>query len=46
MKEVLREVEEILETSIKQKIRMTRYVDKLLKSKNREYAEEQVKKSK
>ncbi len=46
MKEVLREVEEILETSIKQKIRMTRYVDKLLKSKNREYAEEQVKKNK
>jgi len=43
IKEVLREVEEILESSIKQKIKMARYVDKLLKQKNREYAQEQVK---
>jgi len=34
IKEVLREVEEILETSIKEKIKMARYVDKLLKQKN------------
>lgn len=34
MREVLREVEEILETSIKQKIKLSRYVDKLLKQKN------------
>jgi len=39
IREVLREVEEILETSIKQKIKMARYVDKLLKHKNRLYAE-------
>lgn len=39
IKDVLREVEEILETSIKQKIKMARYVDKLLKHKNRLYAE-------
>jgi general secretion pathway protein A len=44
IKNVLREVEEILESSIKQKIKMARYVDKLLKQKNRQYAEEQVKK--
>jgi len=43
IKEVLREVEEILESSIKQKIKMARYVDKLLKQKNREYAQKQVK---
>ncbi len=43
MKNVLREIEEILESSIKQKVKMTRYVDKLLKQKNREYAQEQVK---
>lgn len=43
IKEVLREVEEILESSIKQKIKMARYVDKLLKQKNREYAQEQIK---
>jgi len=42
IKEVLREVEEILESSIKQKVKMTRYVDKLLKQKNRQYAESQV----
>jgi general secretion pathway protein A len=42
IKNVLREVEEILESSIKQKIKMARYVDKLLKQKNRQYAKEQV----
>lgn len=42
IKEVLREVEEILESSIKQKIKMARYVDKLLKEKNRQYAQEQT----
>ena len=42
MKEVLREVEEYLETTIKQKVKMARYVDKLLKQKNRQYAEEQA----
>jgi putative secretion ATPase (PEP-CTERM system associated) len=39
IREVLREIEEILESSIKQKIKMARYVDKLLKHKNRLYAE-------
>ena len=43
IKNVLREVEEILESNIKQKIKMARYVDKLLKQKNRQYAQEQVK---
>lgn len=43
IKEVLREVEEILEGSIKQKIKMARYVDKLLKQKIRQYAKEQIK---
>ncbi len=33
IREVLREIEEVLETTIKQKIKMTRYVDKLLKQK-------------
>ncbi len=42
IKEVLREVEELLETNIKQKVKMARYVDKLLKQKNRQYAQEQV----
>lgn len=42
IREVLREVEEILETTIQQKVKMTRYVDKLLKQKNRQYAEEQL----
>jgi len=42
IKNVLREVEEILESNIKQKIKMARYVDKLLKQKNRQYAKEQV----
>jgi putative secretion ATPase (PEP-CTERM system associated) len=43
IKNVLREVEEILETTIQQKIKMTRYIDKLLKQKNRQYAELQTK---
>lgn len=42
IKEVLRDVEEILETSIKQKVKMARYVDKLLKHKSKLYAEEQI----
>ncbi|NQY62247.1 MAG: AAA family ATPase [Alteromonadaceae bacterium] len=44
IREVLREIEDILETTIKEKIKMTRYVDKLLKEKNREFAESNVKK--
>ncbi|MCW8866306.1 MAG: XrtA-associated ATPase [Colwellia sp.] len=43
IKDVLREVEEILESSIKQKVKMARYVDKLLKQKNRQFAQEQIK---
>ena len=43
IKNVLREVEEILENSIQQKVKMTRYIDKLLKQKNREFAELQSK---
>lgn len=42
IKEVLRDVEEILESSIKQKIKMARYVDKLLKHKSKQYAMEKV----
>lgn len=42
IKDILREVEEYLEGSIKQKVKMARYVDKLLKQKNRQYAEEFV----
>lgn len=42
IKDVLREVEEILETSIKQKVKMARYVDKLLKHKSRLYAEQNI----
>ena len=45
IKDMLREVEEILENNIKQKIKMARYVDKLLKQKNRQYAKEQVSQS-
>lgn len=46
IKDVLREVEEILESNIKQKIKMARYVDKLLKQKSRQYAEVQVQEDK
>ncbi len=42
MKDTLREIEEILDTTIKQKIKMARYVDKLLKQKNRAYAESNI----
>lgn len=42
IKNVLREIEDILESNIKQKIKMARYVDKLLKQKNRQYAQDQV----
>jgi putative secretion ATPase (PEP-CTERM system associated) len=42
IKNVLREVEEILETTIREKVKMTRYIDKLLKQKNREFAKLQV----
>lgn len=45
IKEVLREVEEILENSIKQKVKMTRYVEKLLKQKSQQYAELNTNKS-
>jgi len=45
IKNVLREVEEILETTIREKVKMTRYIDKLLKQKNREYARMQVENS-
>tara|TARA_B110000090_G_scaffold11807_1_gene11828 strand:+ start:58 stop:1116 length:1059 start_codon:yes stop_codon:yes gene_type:complete len=41
--EVLREVDNILETSIKQKIKMTKYVDKLLKQKSRAMAKANIK---
>ena len=46
IREVLREVEEILDTSIKHKIKMTRYIDKLLKQKNKQYAEAQIQNNK
>ena len=39
IKEVLREVEEILESNIKEKIKMARYVDKMLKHKGRIYTD-------
>lgn len=44
IREVLREIEEVLETTIKQKVKMARYVDKMLKQKNREFAETNTKK--
>jgi putative secretion ATPase (PEP-CTERM system associated) len=43
IRETLREVEEVLETSIKQKIKMTKYIDKLLKQKNRAFSQSQIK---
>ena len=39
LKETLRELEEILDNNIKQKVKMTRYIDKLLKQKSKLYAE-------
>jgi len=43
IREVLREIEEVLDTTIKQKVKMARYVDKMLKQKNREFAETNTK---
>jgi len=43
VKNILRDVEEILEANIQQKVKMTRYVEKLLKQKNRQYADIQTK---
>ena len=42
IKEILREVEEFLETNIKQKVKMARYVEKLLKQKTKELGSEQI----
>ena len=42
IREVLREIEEVLDTTIKQKVKMARYVDKLLKQKNKEYAQSNI----
>ncbi|WP_448547413.1 XrtA/PEP-CTERM system-associated ATPase [Thalassotalea fusca] len=42
IREVLREVEDILDSNIKQKVKMARYVDKLLKQKSRLYAESNI----
>jgi hypothetical protein len=42
IKDVLREIEEILETTIQQKIKMARYVDKMLKQKNKQLAEQNI----
>lgn len=43
IRKILSEVEDILNTSIKEKVKMARYVDKLIKKKSRLYAIEQVK---
>lgn len=45
IKESLQEVEEYLENTIKKKIKMARYADKLLQQKNRLYAEEKINKT-
>ncbi len=42
IREILREVEEILELNIKEKIKMTRYIDKLLKHKSVELAKQNI----
>ncbi len=42
IREILREVEEVLELNIKEKIKMTRYVDKLLKHKSAELAKHNI----
>jgi putative secretion ATPase (PEP-CTERM system associated) len=39
IKDILREVEDILENNIKEKIKMARYVDKMLKHKSRTYTD-------
>lgn len=41
-KELLREVEDYLENTIKQKVKMVRYLDKMLKQKNKEYTDEKL----
>ncbi len=43
MEKTLHDVEEILENSIQQKVKMSRYLDKLIKQKSREYADLQTK---
>jgi hypothetical protein len=43
MEKTLHDVEEILENSIQQKIKMSRYLDKLIKQKSRVFAELQTK---
>ena len=43
MEKILHDVEEILEGSIQQKVKMARYLDKLLKQKSQEFAELQTK---
>jgi len=43
LEKTLNDVEEILEGSIQQKVKMVRYLDKLLKQKSREFAELQIK---
>jgi hypothetical protein len=43
MEKILHDVEEILESSIQQKVKMSRYLDKLIKQKSREFAELQTK---
>jgi len=43
LEKTLHDVEEILEGSIQQKVKMVRYLDKLLKQKSREFAELQIK---
>jgi putative secretion ATPase (PEP-CTERM system associated) len=43
MEKILHDVEDILESSIQQKVNMSRYLDKLIKQKSREFAELQTK---
>jgi putative secretion ATPase (PEP-CTERM system associated) len=43
MEKILHDVEDILESSIQQKVKMSRYLDKLIKQKSREFAELQTK---
>ncbi len=43
MEKTLHDVEEILENSIQQKVKMSRYLDKLIKQKSREYTDLQTK---
>ena len=43
VEKILHDVEDILESSIQQKVKMSRYLDKLIKQKSREFAELQTK---